>query len=211
MKRLLLSTATAVALFAPGSAKALLISIDADTLRDANGDLFPVSGLVVLIAATTSNTFLGPTPTSFATGPEIVLGTWDLSAFATPGVFSDITQNLAFSGDWGAGDALRLYWFPTLTLASTEPGAGTSYGTYSDLVGIDGSDPWVTPADEGATLSLRYATTDATFLFAAPGSNLPATAIANLTVASSAVVPEPGTVLFGLALLGAVGLTRRRN
>jgi hypothetical protein len=101
MKRLLLSTTAAVALFAPGSAKALLISIDADTLRDANGDVFPVSGLVVLTAATTSNTFLGPTPTSFATGSEIVLGTWDLSAFATPGVFSDITQNLAFGGDWG--------------------------------------------------------------------------------------------------------------
>jgi len=208
MKRLLLPILTLTSL-APFSAHALTITIDAETLRDAAGGLFPVSGLVVLTAAT-EGTFLGPTPTSFGNGSEIVISKWDLSTWGTAGALSDIAANLSLSGNWDPGDALRLYWYPTLTLNSTAPGLGTEYGTYTDAVGIDGSAPWITPS-QSSSIGLILATTDASQLLQ-PGSVNPASGLASHTVTDAvAPVPEPGTAGFGLACLAALAARRRQH
>jgi hypothetical protein len=205
MKKLLLSTACTAAVCI--EAHAVTITLDCEVLKDASGSAMPISGIVVLTAAT-EGIFSGPTPTSFVSGTEILLQKWDLSAFATPGVFSDITDDLAFGGTWGTGDPLRMYWFPTLTLLSASPGAGTSYGTYVDPLGLlDGSAAWVTPA-ESDTIGLKFYTSDASFL-SAGGANSADVGLASLTVAP---IPEPGTAAVGvMALLAAMGITRRRQ
>ncbi len=187
-------------------AHAFTINLDAELLKDESGTAMPISGLVVLTAGT-SGSFFGPTPASFIGGDEIVLKKWDLSAFATAGVLSDTTGDLSFAGAWNTGDPLRIYWYPTLTLASASPGDGTEYGTYRDAVGVDGSAAWVTggPSD---TIGLKFYTADATFLNTG-GSNSASAGVANLTVASA---PEPGTpVLCLLTLFTVTGITRRRQ
>jgi hypothetical protein len=204
MKRLLLTTALLAA--AHFRAHAFTINLDSELLKDESGTAMPISGLVVLTAGT-SGSFYGPTPTSFIGGDEIMLKKWDFSAFATAGVLSDTTGDLSFTGAWNAGDPLRIYWYPTLTLASTAPGTGTKYGTYRDAVGIDGSAAWITggPSD---TVGLKFYTSDATFLNTG-GSNNAAAGRANLTVGS---VPEPTTpALSLLALLTFMGNKRRRQ
>ncbi len=204
MKKLLISTTLLAAIHSP--AHALTITLDCEILKDEFGTAMPISGIVVLTAAT-EGSFFGPTPTSFVSGTELLLQKWDLSSFATAGVFSDITADLPFSGAWDTGDPLRMYWYPTLTLSSTAPGEGTSYGAYSDPLGLlDGSAPWVTPA-EADTISLKFFTSDASFL-SVGGSNAAEAGLAGFTVAA---VPEPGTAAVGLmALFAAMGIKRRR-
>jgi hypothetical protein len=188
------------------AAHATTVTIDAEVLKDSFGAAMPVSGLVILTAGTSGN-FFGPTPTSFISGDEIVLKKWDLTGgFATAGMLQETTGDLTLSGAWNAGDPLRLYWYPTLTLAAAVPEAGTKYGTYRDGVGIDGGAAWITggPSD---TISLKFFTADATVLNAG-GSNAANSGVANLTVGS---VPEPGTVVLSLvALVAMTGIQRRR-
>ena len=203
MKRLLPSIAL---LACVGTrAQATTVTLDAEFLKDAFGAAMPTSGLVLLTAGTTGN-FFGPTSASFIGGDEIVLKKWDLSGFATAGVLSDTTGDLTLSGAWNTGDPLRMYWYPTLTLASTTPGTGTAYGTYRDAAGLDGSAAWITggPSD---TIALKFYTSDATFLNTG-GSNAASFGRANLTVPP---VPEPGTAALILLALPAVMGRRRRH
>ena len=131
----------------------------ASNLKTATNSPMPVTGLVLLVASTTDNVFAPPSPNTFVTGDDIIVGRWDLSALDEPGLLLDLTT-IALSGDWNAGDPLKLYWFPTLTLATLIPGAeGVPYGAYrADLTPDDG-DPWITPAD-GATIDLVFLTAD---------------------------------------------------
>ena len=189
--------------FAPLSASALTISIDADVLKDANGSPMLLSGLVILTAAA-DGIFNGPSGSSFVTGTEMLLYSWDLTAFGAEGVLSDHTTPLSFTGGWDQGDQLRLYWFPTLTLGSV-PTPNTPYGYYSDSTGIDGSAPWITP-DESDNMSLTFFTSDSIL---APGSNSPDAGIADQLVPqrsgpAPSNVPDEGNTLAlaGIAFAG---------
>jgi hypothetical protein len=190
------------------TASALTISIDAEVLRDQFGNAMSQSGVVVLTAGTNGN-FSGPSGSQFVTGDEMFLFSWDLSTWGTDGVFSGITADLTFTGDWGEGDPLRMYWYPDLTLAAAGPSAGLSYGTYSDATGLDGSAPWITPA-ENEYLSLGFFTSDASFL-SAGGSNDPAAGRADSLVPPvGTVVPDTGgsLLLFSAGFAGLVTLRR---
>ena len=181
------------------------------------------SGLVVLTTAT-DGSFNGPSVGHLVApgGSEMLLHQWDLSAFLTDGIFSDITTDLLFTLEWGPGDPLRLYWYPDLTLLSdisTELTAGMSYGSYTDTsdvsdgLGLDGSAPWETPLDESDTINLRFFTADAGFLNLG-GSNSEAAGEANNSVPSAGgppAVPEPGNVLGLSALLAAATQIRLRR
>ena len=183
---------------------AATVTLDAEVLKDSLGAPMPISGLVVLTAGTTGS-FFGPTATGFVGGSEVILKTWDLSSFATPGLLSVTTGDIPFGGGWDTGDPLRIYWYPTLSLASLAPGAGTPYGTYRDATGVDGSAAWTT-AGLGDTIALKFYTSDATFLNSG-GSNT-----ANAGRASSTVVPEPGTTALSLmALFAVLGISRSRH
>lgn len=181
------------------------MNVDAEFLKTSGGLAMPSTGLVILTASTTDATFESPTSSAFVVGDDIELKRWDLTLGGWgDGAFQDTTGSLTLSGAWTAGDALRLVWFPTLNLSSTAPGAGTSYGAYRHATGLDGSDPWVTPAD-GSAISLKFLTSDASIL--GTGSNL-----ASLGNASFATpVPEPSAyaAAFSLGCL-LLGIARRR-
>lgn len=160
-------------------AQGATIMVDAEVLKNANGAAMPATGLVILVASTTDATFGGPTEDTFVTGDDTEIARWDLSAFASNGVLSEVTAALPFAGGWNTGDPLQLYWFPTLTIGSIKPGPGVAYGQYRHETGLDGSEPWVTPG-EADVRSLRFYTADAAFLNDG-GSNPSSAGIANLS------------------------------
>ncbi|MDB6057001.1 MAG: large protein [Verrucomicrobiales bacterium] len=180
---------TALTLAFTWNAHALSISIDANLLKDANGNAMPTTGLVMLVASTNDATFNGPTPLNFVSGDDVIIAKWDLSSangggFDTAGVLSAfVNTTVAISST----SPLRLYWYPTLNFNSTAPGQNTPYGTYTDAVGVDGSAKWFgdTPS---ATITLRFLTTDANTGFDNAGSNPPATGIANQVTPTPIVI-----------------------
>ena len=144
-------------------------------LNDAEGSPMPTTGLVLLVASTNDGTFGAPTSESFVNGDDTIVAKWDLSTWSTPGLLLGSTGPLTLAGGWNEGDPFQLYWFPTLTLASTAPTAGAVYGQYRTNSPTDGGDLWITPAD-GATVSLKFLT------MAAGGSNPNSTGNASFTV-----------------------------
>lgn len=192
------------------TARAVTFSIDAEVLKDANG--LPMQTGVVVLTAATTGAFSGPSGNEFATGGELFLYKWDISLIGE-GALSDLTAPLSFTGDWDAGDPLRLYWFPGLDINASGPQEGMEFGYYSDAAGIDGSDPWITPG-ESDNANLKFFTADAT-LISAGGSNSELAGEATSTVPggpSMTPVPEPGTFL-GLTLLfsSTLGMRFRKS
>jgi hypothetical protein len=170
-----------------------------------NGMLMPTSGLVLLVVDSGANGFTVPAPGASVglgatlAGDDVVVGRFDLSSSGTPGLLAGDPAVVTYGGAITTGDALQLYWFPSLTLGSASAPGGAKYGKYTDAVGIDGSAAWALPADAGATLDLY-------FLTASQGGSNPDTA----GRASFTVVPEPTTaMLVGLGLLGVLGIRRR--
>ena len=87
-----------------------------------------VSGIIALVADADGNGFSGPSDTSIA-GDDFLVASWSLSSgVGVPGAFLGTTGPLAFSGDWGAGDELIVYFFPTLTSAVSA--AAVPYGEF---------------------------------------------------------------------------------
>jgi hypothetical protein len=156
--------------------RAVSFTLSAGYLLDASGNPMPTTGIAVLVASTTDSTFSGPSPGAFVSGDDIIVAKVDLSGSGEPGILSDFVST-TLSGSWNAGDQLRLYWYPTLTISSTGPPAGTPYGAYRADSSIDGGDPWVTPTDS-ATINLAFLTESA------GGSNPDAAGLANLVVAT---------------------------
>lgn len=173
------------------------------------GMLAPEGSLLQLIVSPGNSIFGDPTPESFVSDDDIVLGSLFINQGA--GAFLEpITFTL--TGGVTAGDQILLRWYPTLDVndLGTGPGAGTHYGQFrTDLVETNyGSDTaWVVPA-EGATINLNFLTADNGGTDGGPGhgDHPESEGIANLTV-----IPEPSTyALVGLAL-AALGFARRRR
>lgn len=157
-------------------------------------------GLLLLVASTTDAVFTPPSATSFTPGSDdVVVSRFSLNS-ANVGVPGDTTNQLQFSysGSFGQGDLLELFWFPTLTTAASTPGANTQFGAFrTDTVQTsDGSNiAFVAPADN-AVYNLAFLTSSQ------GGSNPNSAGIAS----SFTPVPEPSTyALLGLGAL--VGLT----
>jgi hypothetical protein len=181
-------------------------NVEAEVLKTSGGSPMPASGLAVLVASTVDATFGGPTPASFASGvDDMEVARWDLTLNG-PGVLQVTSGPLSRSAPWDAGDPVQLYWFPTLTIGSSVPGAGTSYGQYRDGVGgvEPGGEVWTTPADT-ITRTLKFFTTDATFLVA--GGNSPASA----GNASFTTVPEPSEYAMFFGMFCFAGALIRRG
>ena len=161
----------------------ITINLAADTLKTAGGSPMPVTGLVILVASTNGVQFGGPTSAAFVSGGNVEVGRWNLSATATPGQLNVVLGPIAIPAGLSAGNALAMYWFPTLTTNATTPGAGVTYGYYRDPVangvfasGVDGSDPWYLPADGTSQTAMYFVTTDA-------GGSVPATnGLASFTI-----------------------------
>lgn len=164
-------------------ADSVTFNMQAATLRTAAGQPMPVTGLVVLVANTNGSQFGNPTASTFVSGDNIELARWDLSAFGTEGILFDAANNLGLFGGWNSGDALAIYWYPTLTTSATSPGTGTSYGFYRDASGLDGGAAWVTPSS--GTVTLKFLTQSV------GGSNPDSAGLASLVVGNHPPVANP--------------------
>lgn len=144
---------------------AVTMNVSAGELRTAGGaQPMPTSGLVILVASTNGTQFGTPTAASFVSGGNIEVARWDLSAYG-PGGLIDTTGPINLANGLASGQAVAIYWFPTLTKGAVAPGGGTPYGFYRDPVangpgtpGTDFSAAWYIPSD-GFTVSLLMLTT----------------------------------------------------
>lgn len=165
MKRLAAATVLAMWLVACETRADIGFIVSAANLQDQNGGLAPTSGLVLLVVDTVGSGFTtnvlpasALSVGSFLTGSgmptnNLIVGAWDLSSLSTPGQLLSYDV-LSYNLPVAANQAIALYWFPSLTLASTTPGPGTAFGFYTDPVGVDGSAPWSLPVDGANPLPL---------------------------------------------------------
>lgn len=125
----------------------------------------------------------------------------------TPGVVST-SFVFSYSGNFGAGDQLLAVVYPTLTMASLNPGNNTAGFYFRTAAIIDGSDiAWVAPSD-GSSYSLFAYTSDL-------GGSLPADQFTSGALATGGqgftTVPEPTTwALLAGSLTTVIVLRRRR-
>jgi hypothetical protein len=197
MKKLLTAALVSLALGASSAFATVNLSLYGGTLRDSSGTALADGGLLVLVASTTDSIFSSPLPDanislgSLFGGDDQIVGLFSTS-FDNSGVTGGYGSLLSidFSGNLGSGDALQLYWFPTLTTANTSFGSYTPYGTYRTDNIASGSDiAWALPSD-GTSVTLNFFTTSS-------GMGTEADVLGN---ASLSTVPEPATTV---ALLGA--------
>jgi hypothetical protein len=166
-------------------------------------NLLPQNSTVVLIADVGGNG-LGnlADPTSFqGDADNVIIGRTGSDDVLAGG---SLQQPFVFIGNPAAplvGSDLYLVWYKTpYNMSATGPGANVPYGVYTDPVGIDGSAPWVFPAD-GATIALNF------FTESVGGSNPETRAVTNLTTNG---IPEPASLLT-LLLAGGLLSTRTRQ
>ena len=211
LTRYLLAGSISCILAGSAAAQDVTINLFAGKLYGADGiTAVPQGGLLLFVASTQDSTFASPTATSFTPGADdIVVAAFGLNNFNGPNTGTDSQSvNLTYSGNFGNGDLLQFYWYPTLTTASytngNGPGGQTPYGQYRTDSLLGGSDiAWVAPAGGGNTFNLNFATTsiggDVSDIFGRASFVTP--------------VPEPSTyALFGLGLGGlGYGLVQRRR
>jgi MYXO-CTERM domain-containing protein len=199
-----------IASIASVQAGTISFDLQAESLKDGSGTALSVNGLVLLVADTSQNGFATifegsslALNSSLNAGDDRVLARFDLTTNNIPGFLFE-NPSITYGSGWDIGDPLALLWFPTLTTASSTADAGTSYGFFSGPP-LNGSDPWITPADGSSAYKLYFNTTD--------GANIPGTHAANLGNASLTVgaIPEPSRALLGMVGLTALGLRRRRR
>lgn len=183
------------------------ISLDLGTLYGSSiSTVFPDGGLVQLIASTSGSDFAAPTAGAFVSGDDVILASFGLDSSLTglPGTTSVVISDINFAGDLGAGDALMLRWFPTLTASSPTSSltVGTIFGQFTSSAPIDVSAAWFLPSD-GATLGLQFLTTS---------TGVGSWADSQYALATNTVVPEPSTyaAVLGVLVLGVTGYRRFR-
>jgi len=189
--------------------------IGAEDLYQGNSTLSglaPGDSIVLLVAHTSLTGNFGPLyagnisvgSSINPSGQDIVLAQLVLSG--TAGLLnSSIT--LSLTGNWATGDALAIYWIPSITVLDTpNVGATVSYGMYTDPSGVGSSEPWVTPADGSTYPAMYFSTTGVNFT----PMNAPAgTGFADFTTIPA--VPEPAIgALVGAALAYGLAAGRRR-
>lgn len=186
--------------------------LNSDLLKDQNGNPVLDSSLVMLVVSTMDGTFSPMAPGnvplgSYLSEDDVVVYLTDLTASGIPGVLDAATPEL-FLGDvagWDPGDPLALYWLPGASLALPQVNPGDAYGMYTDSVGYDGSDPWITPLDSTWGWNLLFFTQDGVDYSPGVGAFNPAEA----GLASLSAAPEPTRAM--LAFLGALMMLARRG
>lgn len=144
------------------SLDAQTISIFAADLQDNMGNPISTGAVAVLVVDTGTHGFAAPQPSYTLSLGAIwgtenkIVGLWNLNNCGCgDGILLDGTA-VSYTGGVTSNQNLQLYWFPSLTLASNTLG-NTSYGAYTDPVGIDGSDPWRVPR-KNSSASLAFLT-----------------------------------------------------
>lgn len=184
------------------------ISLDLGTLYGSSiSTIFPDGGLIQLVASTQDSDFAAPAVGAFVNGDDVILASFGLDSSLTgiPGTTSVVISDINYVGALGAGDALMLRWFPTLTAGSTTSSltAGTIFGQFTSSSPVDVSAAWFLPSD-GAALGLQFLTTS---------TGVGSWADSQYALATNTVVPEPSTyaAVLGSLVLGVVGYRRFRK
>ena len=200
----------------PSASATVSLEIDAGILRNATGtSTVPVGGLLQLVATPSGSAanFVQPTATSFVGGDNVVVASFAMNYFFGTGETDNVVtltlQNIAISTatTFDQGDPLLLRWYPTLTISSTAPGIGATYGQFRSDSGEAGGIAWVTPAD-GTSLTVPNGLNFLTM--AASGTHPDVEGFASSIVSP---VPEPSIyILLGLGFGGLTfGLVHRRR
>lgn len=170
---------------------AVNLVVTGGVLRDANGATLTPGSLVAVVASTQDNLFGVPAASSIlqagATfgGDDVVLAVFPVGAQNTAvggGFVGVINFNYAAMGvpNLGAGDQLKLYWFPASSLNGNQILPSATYGAYrTSALQSRSNTTWVAPDDSlGGTLELNFLTQ------AAGGDVADSQAIGNLTLSS---------------------------
>ncbi|MCH6258887.1 fibronectin type III domain-containing protein [Puniceicoccaceae bacterium K14] len=162
LKTITTSLVTAAVLCAAGNAS-ISVSVDLESLKAANGNALPNSGVAVLVVSPDNSDFSAPASGAIIpdSSDDQILAMWDLS---DPNVSSDayslLEQSIEYksSEGWSSGDPLGLYWFPDLDISDPTPGANETYGFYRDSSGELSGDAWELPEDGTLLHSLKLFT-----------------------------------------------------
>ena len=201
MKKVLTAALLSLALASTSALATTNLTLFGGTLRDGAGNAMADGGLVLLVASTTDSIFSSPLPDatisvgSLFGGDDQIVGLFEVSSLNSgiTGGYGTML-NINYSGNLTSGDALQLYWFPSLTLNSTSFGSYTPYGTFrTDSIASDSDIAWTLPSD-GATVTLNFFT-------ASSGLGSEADSLGNATLST---VPEPAMTV--VLLGGAAGL-----
>ncbi|MEO7414241.1 MAG: Calx-beta domain-containing protein, partial [Opitutaceae bacterium] len=158
MKRLCSILCLLCGLAIPASA-AVKVLLSGGVLRDESGVTLPPGSLVAVVASTQDNVFGVPTPSSTlqvgATfgGDDVVLAVFPVGPqnTAVDGGFVgmvDFDYAAMAIPNLGAGDQLKLYWFPAASLNGTQIKPTASYGAYrTDSLKSRSNTTWLAPDD----------------------------------------------------------------
>lgn len=189
------------------------MDFQADQLRKADGSAISNTALVLIVADTTGNGFaslfdggqLNVNGLLGGTDDRVVarfdMTEWENGAAQNP----DSEFELSSVTNWSTNDPLAIFWFPELTLASTEIDTNNTYGLFAGP-GSTG-ESWITPGESAFTQFLFYTQSGGTL-----GTGAFASALGNASNTVSAV-PEPSVSMLAMAgaMFAVLGRRRRRN
>ena len=185
--------------------------IDVGVLRTATGAALPDGTLLQLIAAP-DGAFTAPTAGSFTSGDETVIDNFavDSTTVGPPTIAgeTDTTLTINLSTTVTPGEKFEVRWFPGLTLSSTNPAAGQTFGEFrSDTSEGNGDSPWVLPAASSNGTFIQFTTLSSQY----GGPYADSRGDANEIIAGTPL-PEPSTyAMMGLAAVGLVGMKLRQR